>query len=145
MMHLRNSRNERTVSGVEISEVIRNYALVAAAVGGVCIAFWRALAADRQSRSQAQQVEQSKREHVTAIFADTVGRLDDEKLHVRLGAILTLRELVEAYPDLSRSTVDLLTAYLADLDYGDSEPPPDVREIMSIVIPRLPEIKNERS
>lgn len=38
-----------------------------------------------------------------------------------------------------RATVDLLTARLAEpeLDYGDEEPPPDVREIMNIVLPRL--------
>jgi hypothetical protein len=71
--------------------------------------------------------------------------LDNDKLHVRLGAIYTLREIVEAYPDLSRPTVDLLTSYLAQVDYQDSEPPADVRAIMAMILsPTASRRKNER-
>lgn len=124
------------LDAVQISELLRNYALLAAAVGGLGIAIWRAIAADRQSRAQAQQVSQSRREHVAKIFSSSVELLDNDKLHVRLGAIFALREIVEAYPELSRATVDLLTSYLTTVDYGDEEPPADVAEIMSVVIPR---------
>ena len=79
---------------------------------------------------------QSRREHVAKIFSSSVELLDNEKLHVRLGAIFALREVVEAYPELSRPTVDLLTAYLTTVDYGDDDPPADVAEIMSVVIPQ---------
>ena len=126
------------MTSIELSEIIRNYSLVAVAIGGLVIAIWRAVAADRQSKAQAVQFLQARQEHAAKLFADALERLDDNRLHVRLGAILTLRELVDAYPDLSRPTVDLLTAYLAELDYGDEEPPSDVREIMNIVLPRLP-------
>jgi hypothetical protein len=71
-----------------------------------------------------------------------VAKLDDEKLHVRLGAIYTLREIVEAYPDLSRPTVDLLQNYLRTVTYESEEPPADVRAIMAMILPRVP--GNER-
>jgi hypothetical protein len=124
------------MTDVATSEVARNYALVLAAVFGVAVAIWRAIAADRQARAQAMQVEQARREHVAKLLADATERLDHEKLHMRLGAILSMRSVVEAYPDLSGEAVDLLTAYLADLDYGDEDPPADVAEIMRLVIPR---------
>lgn len=113
--------------------------LVTAAFGGGAIAIWRALAADRQSRAQRDQVRQSRREHVAEVFGNAVANLDNEKLHVRLGAIYTLREIVEGFPDLSRPTVDLLTSYLAQVDYQNEEPPADVRAIMAmIVLPTTP-------
>lgn len=126
------------MDSLQVSEILRNYALLAAAFGGVGIAYWRAIAADRQSVAQEEQVQQTRREHVIAIFAEAVERLDADKLHVRLGAIYTLREIVDTYPDLSRPVVDLLTAYLSDVEYGDDEPPLDVREIMRIVVPIIP-------
>ena len=121
---------------VEISEIVRNYALVAAAFGGGAIAVWRAIAADRQSRAQRDQVRQARREHVAEIFGEAVAKLDDEKLLVRLGAIYTLREIVDGYPDLKRPTVDLLSAYLAQVNYNDEEPTADVSAIMQIILPR---------
>jgi ribosomal 50S subunit-associated protein YjgA (DUF615 family) len=60
-------------------------------------------------------------------------------LEIRLGAIYTLRQIVEDFPDRSESTFELLTAYLRESakDYGDNEPPVDVREIMNILRDRL--------
>ena len=69
------------------------------------------------------------------IFGAAVANLDHDRLHVRLGAIYTLREIVEAYPDLSRPTIDLLTSYLAQVNYEDEEPPADVRAIMAMILP----------
>lgn len=123
-------------SPVEISEIIRNYAIVLGGLTGLGVAIWRAVAANRQSNAQLQQMQQGRREHVAEIFGRAVEQLDAEKLHVRLGAIYTLREIVEAYPDLSRSAVDLLSSYLTTVDYADEEPPIDVQEVMKIVIPR---------
>jgi hypothetical protein len=118
------------------SEVARNYGIVVGGVAGLAIAVWRAVAADRQSRAQSRQAEQARREHVTEIFGRAVEQLDADKLHVRLGAIFTLREIVDAYPDLSRPTVDLLSSYLATVNYADEAPPIDVQEVMSILVPR---------
>jgi hypothetical protein len=56
-----------------------------------------------------------------------------EKLEVRLGAIYTLRQIARDFPDLAEPTFELLTTYLRESvgDYGDREPPVDVREIMN--------------
>jgi len=124
-----------TLTQVELSEIARNYALLGVAVVGVIIAVWRAVAADRHSRAQKAQAAQARREHVSELFWDAVERLDNDKLHMRLGAIFALREIVEDYPDLARPTVDLLSAYLADMTY-DSEPPRDVQEIIAVIVPR---------
>ena len=123
---------------LELSEIVRNYGIVLAGAIGIAVAVWRAMAADRQSRAQRDQVTQSRREHVADTFGQAVAKLDDEKLHVRLGAIYTLREIVEAYPDLSRPTVDLLQNYLRTVRYESEEPPADVRAIMSMILPRIP-------
>lgn len=121
---------------VELSEIARNYALLGVAVVGVIIAVWRAIAADRQSRAQKAQAAQTRREHVSELFWDAVERLDHDKLQMRLGAIFALREIVEDYPDLSRPTVDLLSAYLAEMTY-DGEPPRDVQEIIAVIVPKF--------
>jgi hypothetical protein len=121
---------------LEWSEIIRNYAIVGGGLTGLAVAIWRAIAADRQSKAQSRQAEQGRREHVAAIFGRAVEQLDHENLHVRLGAIYTLREIVDAFPDLSRPTVDLLASYLASVNYADEDPPLDVQEVMKIVIPR---------
>ncbi|MBP7243169.1 hypothetical protein [Amaricoccus sp.] len=128
----------------EWSEIVRNYGIVAAGAVGIGIAIWRAIAADRQSRAQRDQVAQARREHVADIFGQAIGKLDDEKLHVRLGAIYTMREIVEAYPDLSRPTIDLLTSYLATVNYADEEPPADVRAIMTLILPRAGDDRKDR-
>ncbi len=120
---------------VELSEIVRNYALVVAAFGGGAVAIWRGIAADRQSRAQRDQVQQARREHVAEVFANAGAKLDDEKLLVRLGAIYALREIVDSYPDLKRPTVDLLSSYLAQVNYKDEEPPADVSAIMRIILP----------
>lgn len=124
------------MTAVEVSEVIRNYGLVLAGAVGIGIAVWRALAADRQSQAQIRQAKQGRREHVADIFGRAVQQLDHEKLHVRLGAIYTLREIVTAYPDLARPTIDLLAAYLAAARYEDEEPPVDVKEVINVLIRR---------
>ena len=98
------------------------------------------MAADRQSRAQRDQVGQARREHAAELFTRAVGNLDNDKLHIRLGAIYALRDIMEAYPvEQGRAVRDLLTQYLADMNYADEEPPADVRAIVSVLFP--PEIR----
>jgi len=123
-------------TALDISEIVRNYAIVIGGVVGFAIAIWRAVAADRQARAQMLQAEQGRRAHVMEIFGGAIEGLDNDKMHIRLGATYTMREIVDSYRDLSRPTVDLLTAYLAGVSYESDEPPQDVQEIMRIVIPR---------
>jgi hypothetical protein len=123
------------MTAVEVSELVRNWGLVAAGFTGLAIAIWRAIAADRQSRAQRDGLYQTRREYVTTLFSEAVPALDDDKLHVRLGAIFTLREIVEAFPNLSRPTVDLLSAYLESVEY-DGIVPRDVEEFLAIIVPK---------
>jgi len=60
-------------------------------------------------------------------------------MEVRLGAIYTLRQIGSDFRDLCGPVFELLTAYLREnpTDYGDREPPADVREIMSIIREKL--------
>lgn len=99
----------------------------------------RVRAANKQSEAQVRQAEMARREHVAELFNRAVGQLDDDKLHVRLGAIYTLREISQDFPDLTKAVLELLATYLREssVSYSDLLPPPDVREIMRLVRERI--------
>ena len=126
---------------VALSEIVRNVALtVAAAVGSILA--WRQLSpAALQARSANTQAELAGRAHVTELFNRAVGQLSDPKLEVRLAAVYILREVANDFPDLSNPIFQLLQAYLraGDIDYGDEEPPIDVREIIKLLRDKLGE------
>jgi hypothetical protein len=86
-----------------------------------------------------QQAELARRDHVAELFNRAVGQLTHEKLEVRLGAVYTLRQIANDFPDLSEPTFQLLSTYLRESggDYGDAEPPIDVREIIATLRNRL--------
>lgn len=124
---------------VAFSEIVRNLALTIAAMVGAILA-WRQLSpAASQARSANLQAELARRAHVTELFNRAVGQLRDPNLEVRLAAIYVLRETARDFPDLSNPVFELLQAYLraGDIDYGDDEPPVDVREIMRLLRSRL--------
>lgn len=123
------------LSWVEWTDIVRNLALAGAAVVGTYLAWKRIFAANAQAEAATQQTALARRDHVMELFNRAVGQLSDEKLEVRLGAIYTLQDIVENFPDLSGPVYALLTAYLRNrvLDYGDAEPPADVRAIMETV------------
>jgi len=123
------------MSWVELTDIIRNLALAGAAVIGTYLAWKRIFSANSQAEAATQQAALARRDHVMELFNRAVGQLSDEKLEIRLGAIYTLREIVENFPDLSDPVYRLLTTYLRDRvkDYGDAEPPADVREIVETV------------
>ena len=85
---------------VALSEVIRNFGLVAAALVGICLAWKRVVASNKQADAQLLQAELSRRNHVTELFNRAVGQLKDEKLEIRLGAILTLGQVCTDFRDL---------------------------------------------
>ncbi len=119
----------------DLSEIVRNLGLVLGAAVGIYLAWQRVRAADKQAEAQTRQASLARRDHVAELFNRAVGQLKDEKLEVRLGAILTLGQVCRDFPDLSEPVVRLLTTYLREnrVDYGDQDPPADVREIMEIV------------
>jgi hypothetical protein len=117
---------------LEISEIFRNYGLLAGGAFGLYLAW-------RRTSAATLQAQLARRDHVAELFNRAAGQLTDNKLEIRLGAIYTLRQITEDFPDLSESTFELLSAYLRESakGYGDSEPPVDVREIMNILRNRL--------
>jgi hypothetical protein len=102
---------------------------------GLGLAWRRTSASTAQANASLQQAELARRDHVAELFNRAVGQLADDKLEIRLGAIYTLRQIAQDFPDLSEPTFELLTAYLRESaeNYGDGEPPVDVREIMNIL------------
>jgi hypothetical protein len=124
---------------VQLSEIVRNIGIVIGGGVGLTFAWMRVRAANRQSEAQVRQAELARREHVADLFNRAVGQLDDEKLRVRSGAIYTLREISQDFPDLTKAVLELLATYLRDsrMSYSDALPPPDVREIMRLVRERI--------
>ncbi len=124
---------------VGVSEVIRNLGLAGAAGFGIYLAYHRVVAANTQADASLEQAELSRRDHVAELFNRAVGQLGDEKLEVRLGAIYTLRQIGNDFPDLSDPVFELLAVYLRlhKTDYSDKEPPIDIQEIMETIESRL--------
>jgi hypothetical protein len=120
---------------ITFSEIVRNFGLVAGGAVGIFLAWQRVRAANKQAEAQIRQAALARQDHVAELFNRAVGQLKDEKLEVRLGAILTLGQICRDFPDLADPVVRLLTTYLREnrVDYGDNDPPADVREITFIV------------
>jgi hypothetical protein len=101
---------------------------------------WKRVSASiRQADASLQQADLARRDHVAELFNRSVGQLTNDKLEIRLGAIYTLRQIAQDFPDLSAPTLELLATYLRESSkaYGDNEPPVDVREIMGILRDRV--------
>lgn len=138
---------------VLLSEIIRNIGILLGGGIGIYLAWKRVTAANRQAEAAIKQAATAndqavlnRRQHVAELFNRAVGQLNDAKLEVRLGAIYTLRQIGDDFPDLSSAVFELLSAYLREnpRDYGDAMPPPDILEIMRIVRRKL-EIADDRS
>ncbi|MFD0936698.1 hypothetical protein ACFQ12_16140 [Methylobacterium trifolii] len=122
-----------------VSEIVRNLGLALAAFGGLVLA-WRKLTPERtQAGSAAAQAELARRAHVTELFNRAVGRLVDERLEVRLGAIYVLREVSRDFPDLANPVFELLQTHLRMRrpDDSDPNPPIDVQAIISTLRMRI--------
>ena len=124
---------------IAISEIVRNAALAVAAFVGAYLA-WRQLSpAASNARAASTQADLARRAHVTELFNRAVGQLRDPNLEIRLAAIYVLREVAKDFPDLSDPIFELFQAYLRSgkIDYGDEEPPIDIREIVRLLRTRL--------
>ena len=121
---------------VEVSEVVRNWAIVLAGAVGVGLAVWRGFAADRQSRASRSQAEIARRAHTTEVFKDAVEQLSNDRLEIRLGAIFTLRQISDDFPDFKHYVFQLLTAYMKEQTAGsdpETDPSADIREIVEFL------------
>lgn len=120
---------------LELSELARNLALTLVAGVGLYLAWKRVFAANRQAEASTRHAELARRDFVAELFNRAVGQLADGRLEVRLGEVYILQQIAEDFPDLAQSVYRLLAAYLreAETDYRDSEPPPDIKDIMEFV------------
>jgi hypothetical protein len=127
------------LSASPATEAFRNVVLAIVAIVGLWIAWKRVTAATRQADAALRQAELSRRDHVAELFNKAVEQLVSDKLEVRLGAIFTLRQIANDFPDLAGPTFQLLNAYLRQhaKDYGDDVPPVDISEIMESLKERL--------
>ena len=110
---------------IAVSELVRNFGLLVAAVIGLVLGGMRVVAANRQARAAQRQAELARRDHVAELFNRAVGQLDDQKLQIRLGAIYTLRQIAYDFPDLAGAVLELLNVYMREnaVDYGDASVP----------------------
>ncbi|MFO1101934.1 MAG: hypothetical protein U1E20_03395 [Methylocystis sp.] len=120
---------------VELTDIVRNLGLFVGGAFGLYLGWKRVTVANRQAEAQTRLTELTRRGHVAELVNRSVGQLGDEKLEIRLGAIFALRLICQDFPDWSQPIVQLLTIYLKEnpVDYGDAEPPADVREIIRLV------------
>ena len=120
---------------VELSEIVRNYAIVIGGAVGLLLAIWRGLAADRQSRAAREQAAIDRRGHITGVFKDAVGQLSDDRLEIRLGAIYALKQISRDFPDFAETVLGLLLVYARERSKGleGDEAPVDLKEVISLV------------
>ena len=118
-----------------ISEILRNFGIILAGGLGLWFAWARVRAADQEAKAAAEQSALARRDHVAERFNRAVGRLAEERLEVRLGAIFTLRQVAADFPDLTGDVFDLLAAYVRDRSVAASETdmPPDIELIIEMV------------
>jgi hypothetical protein len=120
---------------VQFSEALRNFVLAGAAAAGAWIA-WERIPRERSKADvENKQADYSRKDQAWKLFNSAVTQIGDAKLEVRLGAIFTLNAIATDFEELSQPVIEFPTAYLRQRapDYGDGDPPPDVREIMRII------------
>ena len=118
-----------------MSEIARNFGILAGGAFGLYLAWNRMRAANLQAEAQARQAELTRRDHVAELFNRAVGQLKDDKLEIRFGAIITLGQICRDFGDLSAPAVQWLATYLREnrVDYGDGNPPVDISMIVDIL------------
>lgn len=124
------------MTAVEISEIVRNWAIVAGGAIGIGLAWWRAVALNRQSIAQQQQATIAQRAHITEVFKDAVEQLGNDKLEVRLGAVQTLVRIVDDFSEFEGPILRLLTAYVREQSERfeqDQRPTVDLIEIVNYI------------
>jgi hypothetical protein len=89
----------------QLAQIVQTVGLVAVGLVGVVIGWYRVRAANRQADAALRQAELARRDHVAELFNRAVGQLEDDKMHVRLGAIFTLRQITRDFPDLTAATI----------------------------------------
>ena len=133
------------MSGIEFSEVVRNWAIVVGGAIGLGLAIWRGLSHDRQARAQVQQANIAQRAHITEVFTNAVALLRDDKLEIRMGAVTSLIQIADDYPNFGRRILDLLQTYVRErsTDADEVDPAVDIQTIISFVNERAREANGD--
>jgi hypothetical protein len=130
------------MADLHISEVWRNWAIIAGGGAGLVIAVWRGYAADRQSRASRSQADTARRAHITEVYKDAVGQLNHERLEIRLGAIFTLVRIYEDFREFRHYVFQVLAAYAREQSANadrQQESRQDIREILDFLRENLDE------
>jgi hypothetical protein len=131
---------------IDFSEIVRNLGVLAGGAFGLYLAWKRVMASNaqaeaqiRQADIQTKQAELARKDHVIELFNRAAGQLKDEKLEIRLAAILTLCQICDEYEDLSNPSIKLLTTFMKEntVEYGDEQMPPDIMEIFKLLRRRV--------
>lgn len=123
------------MDAVDLSEIVRNYAIVVGGLIGIAVGTWRAWSANRQSKAMLSQADTAHRSHITEVFGNAVALLGDERLEVRLGAIYTLQRIAADFPDFAPTVLALLSAFVRERSQEQQEAgvPPDIQEIATFL------------
>jgi len=121
-----------------ISEIWRNWAIIVGGGAGLALAIWRGYAADRQSRASQSQADTARRAHITEVYKDAVGQLSHERLEIRLGAIYTLKQISDDFPEFEHYVFQVLTAY-AKQQSADADPEEDSQQDINEILEFLRE------
>ena len=124
-----------TADWIAVSEILRNLAIVGAATIGLGLAWWRTAALNRQAASGTAQAAVSRREHAADVFSRAVGQIGNDRLEVRMGAIVSLAALSRDFPELSQPVFDVLAVYsrTRSEDFEAERPDIDVAAIINIL------------
>ena len=124
-----------TADWIAVSEILRNLAIVGAATIGLGLAWWRTAALNRQAASGAAQAAVSRREHAADVFSRAVGQIGNDRLEVRMGAIVSLAALSRDFPELSQPVFDVLAVYsrTRSEDFEAERPDIDVAATINIL------------
>ncbi|MEM9732475.1 MAG: hypothetical protein AAF903_03190 [Pseudomonadota bacterium] len=124
---------------IDLSEVLRNVGLAAAAAVGVYLAWLRLGPEATQADATIAQAELARRAHVTELMNRAAGQLNDAQLEVRLAAIYVLREVGRDFPDLANPVFELLQAHLRvrSTTLTSSEDTPDIDAILKTLKARM--------
>ena len=94
-------------------EVLRNYALFAAAAIGLPLAFWRSCVAHKQANSQSKQADTAERGHNNERFQKGADMLGSSVMTTRMGGVYALERVAQEHPhEYHVQIMKLLCAFL---------------------------------
>ena len=127
------------IDATELSEIIRNYAIVAGGGIGILLAWRRGISLSHQADAAQNQAKIADRGHASALFHDAVQNLNDDTLETRLGSVYTLDKLGQDYPEFLKPVLMVLSAYIRERTDEENAriSPVEVKEVLRIFLKRI--------